>query len=197
MKAGVDAIFGNGERHDQAYPTIQSSSDFSYWQTPALHIIHSDGHTSTMLRYVKSETTKTDNNVTLTTVELKDPNYDFTVRLHFKTYAKEDVIEQWAEIHNNEAGDVVLKDVASAAMLFRGGDYWLTQFTGGYMNEFNVDETKLLPGEKIFENRWGITSSSERQQHFMLSVKGRATETTGSVMAGLSLIHISEPTRRP
>ena len=62
MKAGVDAIFGNGERHDQAYPTIQSSSDFSYWQTPALHIIHSDGHTSTMLRYVKSETTKTDNN---------------------------------------------------------------------------------------------------------------------------------------
>lgn len=184
MKAGVDAIFGNGERHDQAYPTIQSSSDFSYWQTPALHIIHSDGHTSTMLRYVKSETTKTDNNVTLTTVELKDPNYDFTVRLHFKTYAKEDVIEQWAEIHNNEAGDVVLKDVASAAMLFRGGDYWLTQFTGGYMNEFNVDEAKLLPGEKIFENRWGITSSNERQQHFMLSVKGRATETTGSVMAG-------------
>lgn len=183
-KGDLGLIFKDGESRKQAYPTIQSNSDFSYWGAPALHVIHSDGHTSTMLKYQGHETTALDENISLTRVKLKDPNYLFSVDICYKTYIKEDMIEQWTEIQNDEEGPVLIKDIASASLSFNNDQYWLTQFTGAWANEFNVNEYQLTKGEKVLENRWGITSSNERQQHFMLSLGGKATETRGNVIAG-------------
>lgn len=183
-KGGLDVIFRRGEQKYQAYPTIQSSSNFVYWGEPALHVIHADGHTSTMLKYQSHKTEQTDDNVSLTTITLKDPNYPFFVDLFIKTFAKENVIEQWSEIYHAEAKPIVIKQAASATLTLRGNDYWLTQFTGDWMNEFNVDEYPLTVGAKVIENRWGITSSNGRQPHFMLALNKQASETEGEVIAG-------------
>src|ERR1039458_4370089 len=75
---------------------------------PALQATHADGNTSTDLIYVRDETTAIDTNVSLTRIELKDPAYPFFVTLCFKTYSKEDVIEQWTEIRHGENAPVTL-----------------------------------------------------------------------------------------
>lgn len=182
-KGGYDLIFQRGERKDQAYPTIQSGGQIVYWGEPALHVIHADGHTSTMLKYVSHETTKIDDNVTQTCIKLKDEYYPFHADIYYKTYAKENVVEQWIDIYHNESQPVVVKQAASAALTLRAQDYWLTQFTGDWMNEFNVDEYPLTVGSKVIENRWGITSSNGRQPHFMISLNGKPSETEGDVLA--------------
>ena len=68
---------------------------------PAIQLIHSDGNTSLDLRYVSHDTKFLENNISLTTVILKDPVYAFQVTLFYKVFSKENVIEQWTEIKHN------------------------------------------------------------------------------------------------
>lgn len=185
-KGGLDAIFRQGERKEQAYPTIQSNKQFSFWGEPALHVVHADGHTSTMLKFVSSEINAQDGNVTLTRIKLKDPNYPFYTDICYRTYAKQNIIEQWTEIYHDEPQPVVVKQAASSGLSLKAEKYWLTQFTGGWANEFNVDEYPLTVGSKVIENKWGITSSNGRQQHFMVSLNEKPSETKGEVI-GASL----------
>lgn len=182
-KGGLDVIFDKGERNDQAHPTIQSSKQFTYWGEPALHVIHADGHTSTMLKYVKHETKQIDDNVSQTCITLQDPVYPFFTDIYYKTYSKENTIEQWTEIYHKEPQPVIIKQAASSALTLRAAKYWLTQFTGDWMNEFNVNEYPLTVGSKVIENKWGITSSNGRQPHFMLSMNEEPSETEGEVIA--------------
>jgi len=180
----TDIVFDNGEHKDQAYPTIRSGNDIVYWGEPALHAVHANGHTSTMLKYVSHETKRIDDNVTQTTITMKDPAYPFYTDICYKAYAAQNVIEQWTEVYHKEDQPVVIKQAASSALTLRASDYWLTQFTGDWMNEFNVDEHRLTIGSKVIENRWGITSSNGRQPHFMVSLGEKPSETKGEVIAG-------------
>ena len=182
-KGGLDLVFSRSEQKDQVYPTVQSSS-FVYWGEPALHVIHSDGHTSTMLKYVNHETVQLDENVTQTRITLKDPNYPFYTDLFYKACNRQNVLEQWTVIYHEEPADVLVKEAASAAITLHSRDYWLTQFTGDWANEFNMDEYPLTVGSKVLENKWGITSSNGRQPHFMVSLGEKASETEGEVLAG-------------
>ena len=183
-RAGLEDIFVHGTPKNLVCPTINSNSEYTYWGEPALHVIHADKHMSTVLKYQSVKTEQIAPNVKLTRVTLKDPNYEFWVDLCFQAYEKTDVVEQWMEVYHKETSPVVLKNFASAALAFHSGDYWLTQFTGEYAQEFQVNDTKLLPGSKVIENKWGITSSNSRQQHFMLALDGKPTENKGRVVAG-------------
>lgn len=178
-----EQIFRQGEQRKQVYPTVQSNGQFTYWGDPALHVIHADGHTSTMLLFQNQETIRLDSNVTLTRIQLKDPVYPFYTDLCYKTYAHRNVIEQWAEIYHQEESPVTIKQAASSAFSLNAKEYWLTQFTGGWADEFKIDEFPLTVGEKIIENRQGITSSHQRQQHFMITLDGKPSETEGEVIA--------------
>jgi len=151
---------------------------------PALEATHVDGNTSTDLIYVKDDTTVIDTNVTLTRIELKDPVYPFFVTLCFKTYFNEDVIEEWAEIRNEENGVVTLSCFASAAPLFQANDYWLTQFHGDYKTEATMDEEKLGPGIKILDSNIGVRASRFCIPSFILSLNGPANEETGEAIGG-------------
>lgn len=180
---GLEKVFEHGANKRQAYPTIQSNAQFTYWGDPALHVVHADGHTSTMLRFVSRESTPPDSNVVFTRIQLKDPVYPFYTDLCFKTYAKQNIIEQWAEIYHQETAPVIVKQAASSALSLQAGKYWLTQFTGGWANECRIDEYPLTTGEKIIENRHGITSSHGCQQHFMVTLGQQPSETQGEVIA--------------
>jgi alpha-galactosidase len=183
-KGGLDQVFAWSERKDQAYPTIQSNNRFSYWGEPALHVIHADGHASTVLKYVGHEVEQLDANTSQTRIVLKDPNYPFYTDVFYKAYHKQNVLEQWTVIYHEESADVLVKEAASAALTLHSQDYWLTQFTGDWANEFTIDEYPLTIGSKVLENKWGITSANGRQPHFMLSLKGKSSETKGDVLAG-------------
>lgn len=178
-----DNVFSGGARKDLLYPTITSNGDFQFWGDPSLHAIHADGHMNTVLKFKDKSITPQKDGGILTRVTLKDPNYEFYMDVCYKSYPLLDVIEQWTEIRHQEKGPVILKDFDSAAFTFQSGEFWLTYFTGPWMNEFNVNEERLSRGSKILENKWGITSSNERQQHFMLSIGKKATETEGNVLA--------------
>lgn len=182
-RGGLEEFFARGTPKDQAYPTINSNSEYTYWGEPALHAIHADGHMSTVLKYQGVKRVEESPGVWLTRVTLKDPNYAFYVDLCYQSFEKTDVIQQWTEIYHGEEKPVVLKNFASAALAFHSGEYWLTQFTGEWAGEFHVDEAKLIKGSKVLENKWGITSSNGRQQHFMLSLDGKPSETEGRVVA--------------
>ena len=94
---------------------------------PAIQVMHTDGNTSLDLQYVSHNTKKTGDNITLTSVLLKDPVYPFEVTLYYKVYQKEDVMEQWSVIRHREKGNVMLQKFASANLFFSANQYWLRQ----------------------------------------------------------------------
>lgn len=182
-KTTLGGIFQGGKKNDLAYPTIQSNSEVQSWKEPALHVLHADGHQSTVLHYQGMTTEDLGEGSKLTKISLKDPNYPFYVTLCFKLHGKENVIEQWSEITHNEPEAVELLNFASAALTFHNDKYNLTQFSGGWANEFNITESELTPGSKVIENKWGIQNSCEYQQHFMISFDGVPEENKGRTLA--------------
>ena len=122
---------------------------------PALQVTHADGNTSTDLIYARHDTTTIDTNVSFTRIELKDPAYPFFVTLCFKTYSKEDVIEQWTEIRHGENAPVTLFRFASSAPLFNAKEYWLTQFHGDWGARSDARRGKTFAGNENsrFQNR--------------------------------------------
>ena len=58
----------------------------------AIRTTHNDGNPSIELKYAKIEVNKLDDNVTETIIYLKDMQYPFEVKMHFKAYFSEDVI---------------------------------------------------------------------------------------------------------
>jgi alpha-galactosidase len=151
---------------------------------PALKATHADGNVSTDLIYVRHKTQIVDTNITLTRIELKDPAYPFFVTLCLKTYANEDIIEQWTEIQHQEKSAVTLERFASAAPLLHAKEYWLTQFQGDYRREATLVEEKLTPGTKVLDSKIGTRASRYRIASFILSLNGPAQEDAGEVFGG-------------
>lgn len=167
-------------RETELYP--QSGNGFI--SEPALQVTHPDGDTSTDLIYLKHSTTEVDSNVLLTHIELKDPAYPLFVTLHFKCYRQEDVIEQWAEIRNEDNGPVTLYRFASAAPIIDAKEYWLTQFHGDYKREATLSEEKLSPGIKILDSKIGVRATRFCMPSFILALGGAAQEESGETIGG-------------
>jgi alpha-galactosidase len=151
---------------------------------PAIQATHADGNTSTDLIYVQHEATIVDTNVTLTRIELKDRFYPFFVNIYLKTYANEDVIEEWTDIRHDEDGSVTLYRFASSSPLVKGKEYWLTQFHGDWSREGEISEERLTPGIKILDSKLGVRASQYRIPSFILALNGPAKEETGDVLGG-------------
>ena len=109
-----------------AYPTFGTS----YVNEAALRAVHGDGNTSTELYFEGVEQNKLSDDITQTIITLKDGCFPFTVKLCFKSYAQNDVIEQWSEISHTEKKPVTLYNYASSHLFFNEPSYYLTQFCG-------------------------------------------------------------------
>ncbi|OQP68371.1 alpha-galactosidase [Niastella populi] len=163
-----------------AYATSGSRNLFE----PALTVTHADGNNSLDLQYVRHETKKLNDNVSLLTVVLKDPVYDLEVKLFYKTYFKEDVTEQWSEIKNNEKGNVVLQKFASANLYLKADDFWLRQYHGDWAKEMQAEESKLTHGIKTLDSKLGTRTNLFQPPSFMVSLNQPATEDEGAVLYG-------------
>ncbi|MCL2649735.1 MAG: alpha-galactosidase [Candidatus Azobacteroides sp.] len=162
----------------EAYPAFGAS----YVHEPALRAVHSDGNTSTELIFKDVEQSNLSNNIEQTIITLKDTYLPFTVKLCFKAYQKENIIEQWTEISHTEKKPVTLFDFASSHLFFSGTSYFLTQFYGEWANEMNMKEMELTRGIKVLDSKLGVRSNQYDHACFYLSLDGKSQENTGSVI---------------
>jgi alpha-galactosidase len=151
---------------------------------PAITVTHADGNKSLNLVYVSHTNTKIDDDVSLLTVTLKDPAYDFEVKLFYKTYFKEDVTEQWSVIKHGEKGIVTLNKFASANLNLKGDGFWLKQYHGNWALEMQPEEAKLTHGIKTIDSKLGTRANLYEPSMFAVSMDKPATEDEGKVMLG-------------
>jgi alpha-galactosidase len=163
-----------------AYPCFGTS----YVNEAAMRVVHADGNTSTELLYVGHTEQKLSEDVNLTIIETKDAYFPFHVKLCFKAYQKENVIEQWAEISHTEKKDVMLYDYASSHLFFSGPSYYLTQFSGNWADEMKMAEVPLTRGQKVLDSKLGVRSDQFAHACFLLSLDGPAQENSGKVIGG-------------
>jgi len=151
---------------------------------PAIAVTHADGNNSLDLRYVSHEVTKIDDNVSLLTIRLKDPVYDFEVTLFYKSWFREDVVEQWSEIRHHEKGNVVLHKFASANVHLQAPAYWLTQYHGDWAKEMQPEESRLTHGIKTLDTKLGTRANLFQPSVFMVALGKPAAEDEGAVLYG-------------
>lgn len=151
---------------------------------PAITVTHADGNNSLDLRYISHSVSKISEDVSLLSIRLKDPVYNFEVTLFYKSYFKEDVIEQWTEIKHAEKGNVTLQKFASANLYLKAGSYWLNQYHGDWAKEMQPEESKLTHGIKTLDTKLGTRANLFQPSVFMVSLDKPATEDAGSVLYG-------------
>lgn len=151
---------------------------------PAITVTHADGNNSLDLHYVSHSVNKISDDVSLLSIRLKDPVYNFEVTLFYKSYFKEDVIEQWTEIKHAEKGNVTLQKFASANLYLKAGSYWLNQYHGDWAKEMQPEESKLTHGIKTLDTKLGTRANLFQPSVFMISLDKPATEDAGSVLYG-------------
>ncbi|MCJ7449273.1 MAG: alpha-galactosidase [Bacteroidales bacterium] len=163
-----------------AYATFGTDNLFE----PAIRATHNDGNPSLDLKYVSHHFETIGTNVILNRILLKDPEYPFEVTLNIKTFADEDVIEQWVEIKHNEKKPLTIFNYASSMLHFDAGRYWLTQFHGDWAEEMKIQESELTAGIKILDSKLGTRAHMYQTPVFLLSLNGRSDENSGEVLAG-------------
>jgi alpha-galactosidase len=151
---------------------------------PAISVTHTDGNPSLELIYANQKTEKTDDNVSITTITLKDPKYPFEVLLHIAAYYKEDIFKSWTEIRHQEKGPVMLSNFASSMLHFDAHKYWLTNFHGDWAEEMKIQENELTSGIKILDSKLGTRADMYQMPFFFVSLDEPATETHGALIAG-------------
>ncbi|MBB6110062.1 alpha-galactosidase [Mucilaginibacter lappiensis] len=151
---------------------------------PAITVTHANGDKSLSLVYVSHEVTKVADDISLLTVTLKDPVYNFEVKLYYKTYFKEDVTEQWSVIKHGEKGEVVLNKFASANLNLKGSGFWLKQYHGNWAEEMRPEEAKLTHGIKTIDSKLGTRANLYEPSMFAVSIDKPATEDEGKVLLG-------------
>ena len=173
----------NGDPSGVANSAYSSSGSRNLFE-PAISVIHADGNTSLALRYISSKVSKEADGVILTEVLLKDPVYDFNVRLFYKAYQNFDVVEQWAEIEHHEKGNVRLNKFASANLYWNRSNFWLKQYHGDWAREMQPEVTELTHGIKTLDSKLGTRADLFQPPIFMVGANRSPEEDFGEVMLG-------------
>lgn len=167
--------------NNNAYSVAGIDNNFT---EPAIAGVHADGNNSLDLLYERHTSSQTDDGAILTTITLKDAVYPFFVDLFYKTWKEKDVIEQWSVIRHTEKENVTLNKYASANLYLFNKDYYLTSYNGSWAREMQPVETHLRQGMHTVESRLGTRENLLTSPNFMLSLDGKATETSGTVIMG-------------
>ncbi len=179
LKSNLELTNGRNPRHEMYIPFGTSDLFES-----AIRTTHNDGNPSIELKYAKHEVNKLDDNVTETIIYLKDMQYPFEVKMHFKAYFREDVIEQWTDIVHQEKEPITLFIFASSMLHLDARSYWLTQFHGDWAKEMRMEESELTSGVKVIDSKLGTRANLHQTPFFMLALNKQADENSGEVLAG-------------
>ena len=164
----------------EAYPTHGMEDYFE----PALHIVHNDGNSSTLLKYVSHDSRNLSDGVNETVITLADDQYPVTVKLHYVTYANEDIIKTFTEISHREKKPVMLHKYASSLLHLNHDKYFLTEFAGDWSHEANVMERELAFGKKVIDTKLGARANMFVSPFFQLAIDQPSEENAGEVLVG-------------
>ncbi|MFR2069385.1 MAG: alpha-galactosidase [Bacteroides nordii] len=151
---------------------------------PALHIVHNDGNPSTLLKYVSHDSRNLSDGVNETVITLADDQYPVTVKLHYVTYANEDIIKTFTEISHREKRPVMLHKYASSLLHLNHDKYFLTEFAGDWSHEANVMERELAFGKKVIDTKLGARANMFVSPFFQLAIDQPSEENAGEVLVG-------------
>lgn len=194
---------GDDDRVRQAYlgPKLENAADLEHFAEsgggteayvtygmedyfePAVRVLHADGNPSLLLTY-KNSTQSRNDSVQTTEIVLEDEKYPFEVRLFYEAYLRENVIRMWTEIEHGEKKPVTLYNYASSMLHFGKDAYWMTEFSGDWAHEVNMDEQRLTFGKKIVDTKLGSRANLHVSPFFLLGLDAPAAENTGEVVIG-------------
>ena len=148
-----------------------------------LRLKHADGNLTTDLIYKSHAVSKT-GNIVLTQILLHDSFYPVNVKLCYKAYVAENIIEQWMEIDHQENGPLTIYDAASSSLSIVAPSYQLTYFNGDWSNETNIYQTILQPGILTLDSKEGVRTAQKTSPSFLLALGNQLDEDHGKVIGG-------------
>lgn len=151
---------------------------------PAFAVEHNDGNMTAYLKYISHTVTKKDDNVVQTTINLKDEVYPVEVRLIFETFAKENIIKSRSEIFHSEKKPIKISRYASSILYFSDAKYFLTEFSGDWAKEANMDSQELFFGKKIIDTNLGSRAAMFVSPFFQLGFGTPVKESEGQALVG-------------
>lgn len=101
--------------------------------------------------------------------------------LNYAVYEESDVITKNVVFTNKESGAVTVRKLMSNQLDFENGSYKMINFNGGWADEMNMSERKILPG--ITSGASFCGSSSSRTNPFIMVADDKAGEDYGDVYA--------------
>lgn len=175
--ADAAAISSTGARAMDAYPVYGINPEHE----SAMSVIHGDGNMTLDMR-VESVENHSLADGSHTVVTLRDKVYPFTVRVNYRTYTGDEIIETWTETSHDENRPVTLTQYASGYLPVRYGDVWVSSLYGSWANEGKVEESPLTHGMKIIKNKDGARNSHTSHAEVMISLDGKPRENDGPVI---------------
>ncbi|NDV58043.1 alpha-galactosidase [Bacteroides sp. 519] len=151
---------------------------------PAIRILHNDGNPSLLLKYVSHTTRQADKGINETIITLQDDKYPVTVKLHYTSYDKENIIKTFTEISHGEKKPVVLSKYASSMLHLNRAKYFLTEFSGDWAHEVNIAERQLAFGKKEIDTKLGSRANMFVSPFFQLALDSESEENNGEVLVG-------------
>ena len=151
---------------------------------PAIQVLHNDGNPSLLLKYVEHSSSRQNDGSVETVITLKDDKYPVTVKLHYITYAAENIIKTFTEINHQEKKPIVLSKYASSMLHFNRDKYFLTEFSGDWAHEVNIAERELAFGKKTIDTKLGARANMFVSPFFQLSLGAPSEENSGEVLVG-------------
>lgn len=175
--------------------TMKSKSDGQSWEAypvsgtetyfePAFGIRHNDGNMATVLQYVSHDVKKVTDDVTETVITLKDVLYPVQVKLYYRTFAKDNIIQSWSEISHNEKKAVNISHYASSMLYWKRAKYFLTEFSGDWAKEVNMSTVQLNFGKKMIDSKLGARASLHVSPFFTVGLGDAPHENEGQVLMG-------------
>ena len=147
----------------------------------AFAAVQADGNRTVQLRIESAETTPWDGGNQLC-VTCKDGFYPLTVKVFFKTFKDQDMIETWTETINEGKKPVTLTRFDSGHLPIRVDDVWISTLYGTWANEGRVNTEPLTRGWKVIRNIDGTRNSHTSHGEVMISLDGRPREDAGRVI---------------
>ncbi len=147
----------------------------------AFAAVHHDGNQSVVLQTVGYTVTPWDGGELLC-IECKDPVYPMTLKMYYKTFFAEDMIETWTETVNQGRKPLTLTRFDSGHLPVRVDDVWISTMYGNWANEARVNHEPLSRGIKVIRNLDGARNSQLSHAEVMISLDGRPREDTGRVI---------------
>jgi alpha-galactosidase len=164
----------------EAYPVSGTETFFE----PAFAIRHNDGNMTSVLQYVSHKVNVISGDVTETVIQLKDALYPVQVKLFYRSYAKDNVIQAWTEISHNEKKPVNIGQYASSMLYWKCARYFLTEFSGDWAKEVNMSTAPLNFGKKIIDSKLGTRADLHVSPFFTVGLGAAPAENEGQVLMG-------------